>query len=336
MVFVAAAMVIAAGVGLAVDLTGGGHRPVSGSEASRRWDAATRQRVAAVHDQAMALINRAQFAEARSVLEKHLQQIEGDAEGYMLLSQALVGQGRLAAAYDAASRASELTGSGEAHLAAGQFAQVLDRHDAALTHFRHAVERDPNHVQYRLYLANMLTALHRFDEAAEHARRVLSANPQISRAHYVLGEAAIARGEREQAIEHLDRAIDRVEPNSRKHLTYKITRAKWLRRGDTRDKLRAVETLTSLPPAMLASNRLVTEELAITFDMLGKAERSASLWEQWCESHPDDAAAAAQAGLYWLRANDPPRAAQHLDRARRLKPHHPLVQQLTEQITASR
>ncbi len=294
------------------------------------WTAATRQKAEQAHNQALALINRSQFAEARLVLEQHLTEVGDDAQGYELLTQALIGQGRLERAYAAAAKAADLANSAHNHFIAGSLAHKLHRTDPARAHFERAVEQEPDNVKYTLYLANLLVSTYQFEAAEPVARRVLELDPTVSRAHYILGEAAASRGELDDAIAHIDRALQHVEPMSLTHLSYTLTRAKWLRRGDATDQREALQTLTSLPEPRRRRNRSVANELAITLNLLGEPDRAAERWSEWFADHPDDAGAAAEAGMYWLKAGEREKAKRFLMLARRLKPHHPLVGELAQ------
>jgi len=333
-----AAVVLLAGLGVAgVALTsawrgdGGGaaHRAPNGPSG---WDARTRQLAEKAHSRAQALIDRSQFAKARAVLAKHLDEVPDDGRGHLMLAQALIGQGRLDRAYTAANTACEIGDTAEAHFSAGSLAQKLDRPKTARRHYERAAEIEPEQVKYPLYLANLLLAMGEMDDAERVARRVLTLAPGISRAHYILGEVEVSRGNLDAGVAHIDQALDLVKPDSLKHLIYKLTRARWLRGGDDDDKLEALQTLTSLPDALLQRNRTVVDEIAITLDSLGKAGEAAQLWSDWLNEHRDDAAAAAQAGLYWMEAGNRDKANELLNAARRIKPYHPLVKKLEGEI----
>jgi tetratricopeptide (TPR) repeat protein len=324
-------VVLAVLIVLAIKLAGGGgSSPTGGPET---WDAATRQHVDQQHALAQDLLDKLQADRARAVLDELLDRFPADHEGHTLMGTVHAVNGSWAQAYQSFRRSLELQpAQPETHLVAGQIAEThLRKPEQARTHYLAARELEPTNAKYTLHLANVSLKLNRLDDARMAALEAAAAEPTVSQAHFIIGEVAARTGKIHMAIESMARARALTEPGDPKFTKYFLRHAELLRRRGVEGRQEALTMLLAAPQP-LANSRPVVEQLALTNRSLGRFEQAGETWSAWFRANPYDAEAAAQAGLAYVRADMLDPARRHLERARALKPHHPLVQALEQAI----
>ena len=168
--------------------------------------------------QARALHATGMHTEARTLLDTHLKQRPGDAEGWAALGVVLADAGDAPGSVRALERADRispkdaiiLNNLGFARLAAGNA-------EGAVAAFRRALGQAPSQARTRNNLGLALARLDRDDEALE-AFRAAGPEPE---ARYNLGLACELRGDRGSAIAHYHAALAVApnHPSSRQALT---------------------------------------------------------------------------------------------------------------------
>ena len=94
----------------------------------------------------------------------------------------------------------------------GKVSRARGDREAALQHFRAAVEADPNHAWSQHDAATELRELGRLDDAEAAFRDIVTRNPRFSPGWFELGKIARRRGDREAALEHFRAAVE-ADPN---------------------------------------------------------------------------------------------------------------------------
>jgi tetratricopeptide (TPR) repeat protein len=197
---------------------------------------------------------------------------------------------------------------------AGVVAMMAGEQDVALAHFEAAAAIDPSNPQHPLYAAQIRIARGDLDGALVALERVLVLDPDEAVAHASLAMVALESGDAEAARARIAEART-IAPGD---LRFRVQEAIVLRR--TGDAERALVLLASLSTRDRAE-RAVAEELAASFETLGRAADAAEVWEHVLRVHPDapDAwRAAVNAGEAHVRAGNRAAARRQLDHARLL------------------
>lgn len=303
------------------------------------WSAEDRQYITERHEAAGAMIDHGEFGQARVVLEDLTGRYPGDAEGHALLARAYFATGQKDRAYEAAGRAVELDPTlVDASDFAGILAEGRGELERARALYARAAEHAPQSPKYRMQLANVLLKLDDIAGARREARAALELDPTVPLAHGILGYAARAEDRPAEAAAHFREAVRLAErPNRRLEWSIKLAQA--LRASGEAGASEAVNVLSELPEDWRWSERIITEELAAAHEAMGAPTRAAEAWRAWFNANPDDAGAAAEAGLAYVAAAsgtddaDLARAyrmaaSEYLDRAKQLKAHHPRARAL--------
>jgi len=109
----------------------------------------------------------------------------------------------------------------------GSAFQVLGQTDEAISSFHRAIEVRPGYVNAHYNLATALQSVRRFDEAVTHYRRALQLTPGYARAHNNLGTALGSQGKLDEAILHFREALQ-LDPGyveARKNLDLALQRS---------------------------------------------------------------------------------------------------------------
>ena len=99
-----------------------------------------------------------------------------------------------------------------AHYSFGPALASRGQFDEAIAHYRKALEIEPDYALGHYNLGNALAGRGQFGEAISHYRKALEIKPDYAEAHYNLGLALADRGQFEDAITHYRKALE-IEPN---------------------------------------------------------------------------------------------------------------------------
>lgn len=128
------------------------------------------------------------------------------------LAVALVRQGNIDAAIGHYRRALQIKPDyAEAHFNLATSLQRQGKFDEAVYHFREMLRLKPEHSGAHNGLGTVLHEQGKIDEAIVHYAEALRLNPEYSSAHYNMGVALIARGETDRAVFHFKEAL-RLDP----------------------------------------------------------------------------------------------------------------------------
>ncbi len=88
----------------------------------------------------------------------------------------------------------------------------LNQFELALSSFQKALDKNPDHDQSRLMVAQTLLKQGRIEDCIREARNVLERNPENGQAYNILGSAYLAQGQYDLAMQELNKAIE-VDPS---------------------------------------------------------------------------------------------------------------------------
>ena len=301
------------------------------------WDAETQRYVQQQHALVEGLIQTAQLVEARQALDDLIRAFPADPVAYDLLSRVLAQQGAAAPAYEAAVKSLELNDdNAELHLWAGTICESqLNRLEDAIGHYSRAVEIDDSSaraVNYHLALANASMKRRDADQAQFHALKVIALDSENHMAYRLLAEAAASRGQTDMAIERITIALDLARADSVEAFVYAMRRVEFLRRKGPGGRQEALESLLAIDEGVRQRSEPITEQLAMTYLSLNRPADASKVWADWFADHPQDARAAAEAGLAAHRAGDTEAAKGWLAKARAMGAHLPQVEALAQAV----
>lgn len=153
------------------------------------------------------------LSRAEQLYRQVLEAEPAHAEAWLLLGNAVAGQGRLDEASAHYRRA--LEASPDFGVAALNLADALQRQgktDEAVACLCRALERRPDFPEAHFNLANTFRALGRMQEAAHHYQEAVRLRPTFAEAHNNLANILLALGRVDEAIAHLEQAIQ-LRPN---------------------------------------------------------------------------------------------------------------------------
>jgi tetratricopeptide (TPR) repeat protein len=107
--------------------------------------------------------------------------------------------------------AGDLRSEAQRHNSLGIVHGKLGETEAALNHFRQAVEIRPDDAKMSQNLGEFLFHLQRYEESAEIFEKALAVDPSNAHLHYDLGVLYLSTGNRPLALKHLREAV-RIEP----------------------------------------------------------------------------------------------------------------------------
>jgi len=212
--------------------------------------------------------------------------IEPSAMAQRVLADALHRGGAHAAAESHYRAALELEpDSAELHLGLADALSAQQKKAEALEQYAAAVRLAPELQEARTNLGVQLSVLGRFDQALEHFRRALAIPPDDALEHYNLGRCLVETGQAEEALVHFREAsrLDEtlVEPL---HAAAKLLVA---RERSTEEERREALQLAERAAA-LNQHPLVLETLALACAACGNPERAARTLETALGSTSDD------------------------------------------------
>ncbi len=215
-----------------------------------------------------------ELAAARRDLEALLGRDPQHARARLRLGEALqrLGEG---GALDAYLRALDIglepADGAAAHLSAGNLLAQRREGEAALEHYRAALELDPGLAGARYNLAGVLSGLGRHAEAAEAYRAVLEREPENASARLYLAQSLAALGRHREAREQLERGLKAAPRDGRLAHALARTLAASPDRA-VRDGRRAVE----LALGVLAAQKSLAhaETVAMAFAEMGRFDEA--------------------------------------------------------------
>jgi tetratricopeptide (TPR) repeat protein len=275
--------------------------------------------------------NHQKFMEAQRLLEGVLRRRPADADAHKLMAEVCIGLGRLDDAYKHARAGAEGTDP-EAHFMAGVLAWRIGQQENARDHYARAASLDPSAAKYAIYLGSALLELGRVEEAtvqAERAHRLDASAPEV---HLLLANIAERQGQVDRAIAAVTAGIEFLPRDSELRISYLVYKARLLRVSG-----RPEQALTLLHDLRAPDSQIeqVSQEMAWCYESLGDARKAAAVWAQLFSLQPDNARAAAQAGLHLLRLGERKQAARYLGQARALNPEEELVKALQAALAAT-
>ncbi len=212
----------------------------------------------------------------------------------------------------------------------------LGAYEMALNQFQAILDKNPDHHQARLLVAQTLFRQKRFDDSRTAVQMVLKAQPNNALAHDVLGSVYLAQGDYDRGMEELDRAIDlapRLVDAQLKKGLFNLAQGK-LEQADA-----PLEEVVRLAPELLNSRLLLvssylkrhnygqaiatlqeglqgTPEDAILYNYLaaayfgqGQAEAALAQLEKAKQYKPDYVAPYVNLASYYLSKGQPDKAA---------------------------
>ncbi len=187
--------------------------------------------------------------------------------------------------------------------------------DAAIEHFRSAIEIDTDFLPARLNLGEALRRLGRTDEAIACFRQVLRTQPGSAMAHYNLGEAFRQRGNLDEAVVHLRRSLE-IEPQRVDVLTnLGITFAQ---KGDVSKAIELLKQAMRLDPRCAETCNSVGAVLASQ----GKWEEAIEFYRQALQIKPEYAEAHNNLGFALATRGNWSQATEEYRRALAAMPHY--------------
>lgn len=263
---------------------------------------------------------------ARPAFERLVKSYPDDPQSHMLLGRTLFGLEDIDGAIRHFNRTIEL--DPEKHEAHYMVATIsLKRGDAKLAraHLVKASQIKDDDPRYALLLGQAQMDLGEMDAATVQLLRALRLNSGLPEAHGRLAEIAARERKWPIAVEQVDKAIALLEYKPQRALTYRLLKAQYLRRANRTNE--ALNVLLALDPEVQLREPAV-EQIARCYMKLGDPTRAAFRWADLFRGNPQNARAAAEAGLAFHQAGSTNEAREYLDRARRVDPRHERVQLL--------
>ena len=183
-----------------------------------------------------------------------------------------------------------------AHYDLGGGLSRLGRFAEALAHCRRAVELQPESAEFQCELGATLAHLGRFEEAMVHQRRAVEIRPDYAMGHNDLGLALAARGSFAEAIAHYRKALETWPdyPDASYHLGIALANCGQFE-----------EAWARLQPALKArpNDATLQSTLGNIMAARGEFQDAVAHYRKALQIRPDDLA--AQRNLAWLRATCP-------------------------------
>lgn len=248
-----------------------------------------------------------------------------------LLAQLYINKGQYDLAYPQLVKSLELDSQqSKVQQLAGTVAQGLGRYADASTHFGQAVGLEPENGKYRVYLAQTFIEQQRYDDAKMTLLQALQIDSNLHQAYYALSSLDAKQGRLIQAITQAKRAIE--------HIGYeeegpRVAYVRWLAKLLMRDNrpTDALQVFDQLSSDQRTSAP-VLEDKATAWQMLGKPERGAQLYEDALSVHVDQWPLALGAARWYLKADDKVNARRMKDALQRINPDAPALKTLNEEL----
>lgn len=170
-------------------------------------------------------------------------------------------------------------GNAMAHFCLAAAREGLGEHEAALAHYRSAVQLQPTLANAHNSMGVLLQKLGRIDEAITSYRKAIDANPAYATAHYNMGVALNECGDHKSACEHLRKAIHH------KHDTPAVRNELGLGQRGIGNTAAAIESFNSAL-ALDPNNVPALVNLAGTLLVEGRTNEATALYKKALELDP--------------------------------------------------
>ena len=264
------------------------------------------------------------------LVEKYPRYADVRAQLGLVLSDA----GRMDDAYGHLQRCLDLDrDQPEVHMIAGTIATKREDLTQAAHHYSQAVGLAPDNGEYRVFLAQIQIKRAQFEQARITLLEALRLDSSLHEAHFCLSNLyARQPGQHmlELALTQIQKAIENT-PISERHKqgAYVRRKATLLRRMNRPEE--SLRTLLGLPPADLAKIPVI-EEMAISWQLLGRPDNGAKLYEEQLLRNPTEWRLAAGAAVWRLKAGETDVAQKHLATIRRIDPWAAVIPDLERKL----
>ncbi|MAP60264.1 MAG: hypothetical protein CME49_00440 [Halieaceae bacterium] len=165
-------------------------------------------------NQAIALIQGNQYADAEALLTPLLNQSATDADVWQLIALARKGQLDLAGAEVAFKQSIDLHPAPAVVTNLGNLYRQMDREQDALACYNRAIEAAPSHLPARVNKGRSLLALSRLEEATTLYTDILEELPEHTNARIGLAQSLQRRGQTRAATLHFEKALAHEPENA--------------------------------------------------------------------------------------------------------------------------
>ena len=169
-------------------------------------------------NQAIALIQGNQYADAEALLTPLLNQSATDADVWQLIALARKGQLDLVGAEVAFKQSIDLYPAPAVVTNLGNLYRQMDREQDALACYNRAIEAAPSHLPARVNKGRSLLALSRPEEATTLYTDILEELPEHTNARIGLAQSLQRRGQTRAATLHFEKALAHEPENAADHL----------------------------------------------------------------------------------------------------------------------
>lgn len=249
-----------------------------------------------------------------------------------LLAQLQMNNGQMDKAYESLTQSLTLDSQQpQVHELAGTVALGLGKYEQAASHFAQLSGMQPDNARYRVNLAQAYTNMREHDKARMTLLQALQIDATLHEAYFAMSSLDAREGKLQQAIIQAIRAIDLL-PEDRTQGP-RVAYVRWLGnllRRDNRpdDALAVFDNLDDKQRRLPA----VLEDMAIAWQMLGKPQHAAKLYEDALALSPEQAPLAIGAARWYIKANDKPAASRMAAALRRINPTAPELLELEPQL----
>ena len=185
--------------------------------------------------------------------------------------------------------------------------------DEAITHYRRALEIQPDHAGAHNNLGLALVRRGRIDEAISHYRRALAINPEFAGAANNLGIVLASRGEVDEAIAHYRRALEIQPELAEAHNNLGRALAS---RGQVDEAIAHYRQALEIRPELAEAHNNLGRALAGR----GKVDEAIAHYRQALEIKSDYADAHNNLGLALAARGQVDEAVEHYRRALEIQP----------------
>ena len=156
----------------------------------------------------------------------------------------------------------------------------LGRLDEAMSHYRKALELNPNDAEAHHNLGVVYAGQGRFDEAMHHCRKALDINPDYAYAHYDLGTMLARQDRLDEAIEHYQKAVESKPDYAEAHYNLGVA---WGNRGRFDEAVAAFQKALDIKPDYAEAYN----NLGVALANQGRAEEALSHYQKALAIKPD-------------------------------------------------
>jgi tetratricopeptide (TPR) repeat protein len=298
------------------------------------WSQRTRMTIAQECEAAQTAISSNDLNKARLILDGLVKRFPADPQARVLLAQVMLHDNDAAGALEQLSKSLELNPTqAQVHHTVGIIHEKTGDLSKARHHYTQASMIEPNNASYALYMGQLLMKMGELDEAQMQVLKAQRLDSKLVQSYAVLAEISARRGKVDMAIDLSGKAIDQVAADDPRRVTYTLLKAQYLRRANEPEQ--ALALIESLPAKDRMTEQVVRHTTA-SLMMMGQAGRAAAVWNDLFTVEPDNAAAAAESGMAWIKAGDMAKARQMLGLATRVNAGDRMVLALRDAVDAQR